>query len=510
MPTRSLEVHYAEAPPGTPLNWLKAIIAASPVGLMLVGHEQVFACSKQCEQLLGLSAEEILSAARLVARVRHPDGTPYRREELCFVQALEHGETVAGKLMVVERPGGTTRLLSTNARPVRDDGGSVVGAVIMVEDVTLRRETEDKLRASEALLRAVIDILPVGVWIADHEGRITLGNPAGQRIWKGARYVGVPEFGQYKGWWLESGKPIAAEDWAIARAVKQGETSNGELIRIQCFDGSYKIIINSAAPIRDPDGALLGAIGVNEDITALHEAQEKLRAAVLDRERILAVVAHDLRNPLAGLMIWAGVLREQASPDLSRTLGPLLDVLLTTTRRMSGLVDDLLAVAVAPTGRTLLKRSRIPARELLEQAVAAARPALSREGLTVDVQATGDLPSVEVDVDRVLRVFANLVDNALKFTEPYGTVTFGAEPVSGSVRFSVANSGPAISQAQRQMMFEPFWQAGRDDRRGVGLGMAICRSVIEAHGGTIWAEPASGQRLRVCFDLPRWVGNARP
>jgi PAS domain-containing protein len=118
----------------------------------------------------------------------------------------------------------------------------------------------------------------VGVWVADASGRLVQTNPAGERIWKGARYVPVEQFGVYKGWWVDTGKPIAAEEWAMARALK-GEASLAELVRIQCFDGSLKTILNSAVPLRDERGGITGAIMVNEDITALHETQEQQRAS---------------------------------------------------------------------------------------------------------------------------------------------------------------------------------------------------------------------------------------
>ena len=155
------------------------------------------------------------------------------------------------------------------------------------EDITLRRQSENALRETEQTLRLVLDTLPVGVWIMDRAGRITQGNPAGQRIWAGARYVGPEQFGEYKGWWLSTGKPIAAEEWAAARAIRKGEISLDEEIAIECFDGTRKIILNSAIPLQDEDGAVNGAIIVNQDITARKEIEKELEAT-LARERALA------------------------------------------------------------------------------------------------------------------------------------------------------------------------------------------------------------------------------
>lgn len=130
------------------------------------------------------------------------------------------------------------------------------------------------------LLQQVLEALPVGVWIMDHTGRITHGNPAGRRIWGGARYIGPSQFGEYKGWWADTGQRIAPDEWAAARAIKRGETSMDEMVDIECFDGSRKTILNSALPLRDAAGQITGAIIINQDIT-------DRRRSELERERLV-------------------------------------------------------------------------------------------------------------------------------------------------------------------------------------------------------------------------------
>jgi diguanylate cyclase (GGDEF)-like protein len=133
------------------------------------------------------------------------------------------------------------------------------------------------------VLRKVIDILPVGVWIMDDAGQILYGNAAGQRIWGGARYVGPDQFSEYKGWWVGNGKRIAADEWAAVRAIRSGDISVNEEVEIECFDGSRKVILNSALPIPDANGGVAGAIMVNHDITERKRAEDKLRGMV-DRD----------------------------------------------------------------------------------------------------------------------------------------------------------------------------------------------------------------------------------
>ena len=128
------------------------------------------------------------------------------------------------------------------------------------------------------LLEQVLDTLPVGVWVLDRDGRIMFGNPAGRAIWGGARYIGIEEFGEYRGWWADTGEPIAPEEWAAARAILKGETSLNEVVHIETFDGAQKTILNSAVPLRSLDGEHPRARScVNQDITEQRAAEEALR-----------------------------------------------------------------------------------------------------------------------------------------------------------------------------------------------------------------------------------------
>jgi diguanylate cyclase (GGDEF)-like protein/PAS domain S-box-containing protein len=161
------------------------------------------------------------------------------------------------------------------------------------------------------VLKKVIDILPVGVWLIDRGGMIIYGNDAGQRIWAGARYVDVEHFGEYKGWWVHNGKRIESEQWAAARAIRNGEVSLNEEVAIECFDGSRKIILNSAMPIRDEAGAIVGAIIVNHDITESKRFEAQLRELV---ERDPLTNAHNRRSLHAILDAELGRVRRYGIP----------------------------------------------------------------------------------------------------------------------------------------------------------------------------------------------------
>ena len=156
-----------------------------------------------------------------------------------------------------------------------------------------RRCLERQLHGREALLNLALETSPVAMWILDHTGTVTYGNRAAQEIWGGARYVGIEQLDEYRGCWLATGKRIAAEEWAAARAIRKRETSLNEEVEIECFDGSRKIILNSALPLCDAQGNCVGALVLNQDITA----QKRAEAA---RRQMRKSSATSSRRPASG------------------------------------------------------------------------------------------------------------------------------------------------------------------------------------------------------------------
>ena len=153
---------------------------------------------------------------------------------------------------------------------------SIIASVI---DITRRKSAEEARRYNEALLRKVLDILPVGVWIMDKETRIISGNPEALRIWSGAQYVDWSEFEMYKAWKLDTGEQINADNWAGTQAIIHGKITLDEELEIEAFDGTRRIILNSALPISTEVDGLVGGLVVNQDITERKHAEAELQAA---------------------------------------------------------------------------------------------------------------------------------------------------------------------------------------------------------------------------------------
>ena len=149
---------------------------------------------------------------------------------------------------------------------------------------------QQELNQEKSMVRTVLNTMPIGVWVTDANGLILMGNVAGEEIWGGVRHVGLDQYGVFKAWWAGTGRPIAAEEWPIARVLATGGTIVGEEIRIESFDGLRKTLLISAAPILDDEGRTVGAVGVNQDITERKQAEETLYESKQLLERVMDAI----------------------------------------------------------------------------------------------------------------------------------------------------------------------------------------------------------------------------
>src|SRR4051812_3495443 len=229
------------------------------------------------------------------------------------------------------------------------------------------------------------------------------------------------------------------------------------------------------------------------------EAQRVIDA----REEILRIVAHDLRNPLNTVSMATALLLEDNS-DPTRT--SQLRIIRRAGERANRLIQDLLSVTTIEAGRLSVAPRKVSVAELIHESAEMLTPIAREKSISLTVNAAADLPSVRADPARVLQVFSNLVGNAIKFTPSGGAITLSAVRGNGKVICSVSDNGPGIPAAQIPRLFGKFWQAKRGDSGGVGLGLAIARGIVEAHGGTISVDSEVGRGSVFPSPLPIWRG----
>src|SRR3954466_7456781 len=229
------------------------------------------------------------------------------------------------------------------------------------------------------------------------------------------------------------------------------------------------------------------------------EAQRVIDA----REEILRIVAHDLRNPLNTISMATSLLLEDKA-DPTRT--SQLRIIRRAGERANRLIQDLLSVTTIEAGRLSVAPRKIAVGDLLQESAEMLQPIAREKSITLSVNAAADLPPVRADSARVLQVFSNLVGNAIKFTPTGGAITLAAVRGEGRIVCSVSDNGPGIPAAQIPRLFGKFWQAKRGDSGGVGLGLAIARGIVEAHGGVITVDSEVGKGSVFSFPLPIWTG----
>jgi signal transduction histidine kinase/CheY-like chemotaxis protein len=222
--------------------------------------------------------------------------------------------------------------------------------------------------------------------------------------------------------------------------------------------------------------------------------------AVAARDTVLAVVSHDLRNPLNAIQLKAHLISR--SPDSQRRREG--DFIARRASEMDRLIQDLLDISSIEAGRLRLEKSRQAVLQMLKDAFAVWESQAAQKSLGLAWECPGaDELALDCDPNRILQVLNNLIGNAIKFTEPGGSIQVRVEPRADEICFSVTDSGPGIPEADLPQIFDRFTRASKGARPGTGLGLSIAKGIVEAHGGRIWAETQAGVGSTFYFTLPR-------
>ncbi|TMA30086.1 MAG: GAF domain-containing sensor histidine kinase [Deltaproteobacteria bacterium] len=233
------------------------------------------------------------------------------------------------------------------------------------------------------------------------------------------------------------------------------------------------------------------------------ELNTALRHAVDDREELLAIVSHDLRNPLNAIKLAGDTLAMAESKGISPAIkSRCIEGVRRSTRRMSRLIEDLLTAAKAEKGRLVMDFRPEDVSAIVDEAVQELAWSAREHSVALDGRVTEGLPPALCDRERILQVLANLVGNAVKFTPSGGRISVEVSLHNEFLRFSVSDTGPGIGKEQLGHVFERYWQKTEDRRRGNGLGLYIAKEIVESHRGKIWVESQVGQGSTFFFTIP--------
>ncbi len=347
-----------------------------------------------------------------------------------------------------------------------------------------RRTDRAKLVRTQRTTQLAVNSLPDAVAIIAADGKVELANPPARRF-----------FG------LQPDHDVAASSAngllldLYRRAATEGrpQTPQGYSSAIQVFDdgGVEKFFLPHAIPILE-DGLPIGVTLVLADITNLRKLDEM-------KSGLLSVVSHELKTPLTSIRMATHLLLEERIGPLTTKQTELLLAAREDSDRLHRIIDNLLDMGRIESGRAALDARPIAPAKLIADAVEPMRSAFLDKGVEIDTAVLPDMPDVLADADRVGHVFTNLLSNALRFTPPGGTVSVSAEPSTddGSVLFAVTDTGPGIPAEHIGRVFERFFRVpGQNGSTGAGLGLAIAKEIVDAHGGQIGVESNEGRGSR--------------
>jgi signal transduction histidine kinase/GAF domain-containing protein/ActR/RegA family two-component response regulator len=461
--------------------------------LRLLGAHGMAAADR--EAFAHIAIDSALPSAR-VARDRAPLWVESERDvdaERPGLAAVRPRETLHGfGVLPLVRDDRVLGVLAFSAGPARrfapEERAFMTTIAEHCADALARARMHDEARSTKQLLQSVLERLPVGVLVSrPPDSTLVLSNDAIGRIWRGEPF---PARGEDRCRMLKAeypdGRLIPFSESPVQRALR-GEVVDNLESRIRRQDGTVAWIHVSAAPVLRADGQVDVAVATFVDVTAEKEARASAEEAGRAKDEFLAMLGHELRNPLTPI-VTALNLMELKGGEAFRAERTTIS---RQVRHVLRLVDDLLDIARITRGEVLLQKEAVEVGQAIASAIETASPLFEQrsQALTIAVPASG-LP-VLVDPGRLSQAVANLLTNASKYTEPGGRITITAAREGHRVCVRVRDTGIGIEPHVLPKVFDPFVQAKRSIDRsegGLGLGLTIARNLVDLNGGSITAH----------------------
>jgi PAS domain S-box-containing protein len=501
--------------------YLAAIVDSSEDAILSKDLNGVItSCNAAAERIFGYTPDELIGqpVLILIPPERH-------QEETHILSRVRAGERVGHFETVRVRKDGRRIDVSLTVSAVRDATGRIIGASKVARDITEAKRAVAALRAQEAWFRVTLNSIADAVIASDPAGIVTYINAAASTLtgWSTAEAVGQP---------LEVVFPILDErtrrptqNSANLGLTTGGPATSGSHALLVARDGHELPIADSAAPIRDADGRILGVVLAFRDVGPQRAEAAARQQAEAERERLLgaersaraeaerasrikdefvAMVSHELRTPLNAILGWTQLMAR--SPGDVALLERGLDVVARNTRVQAQLVSDLLDISRIVEGKLTLEVRTLDVGAVVADAIDTVAREAAERGLVVRRRLTRTPIFVAGDPGRLQQIVWNLLSNAIKFTPSHGEIVVSLKSGGDHVEIAVADSGSGIRPEVLPHIFDRFHQADRSITRrfgGLGLGLAIVKHLVELHGGQVRVDsPGEGLGSTFTVTLP--------
>jgi PAS domain S-box-containing protein len=352
------------------------------------------------------------------------------------------------------------------------------------------RRAAEALRESDRRFREMIDALPTAIYTTDAEGHVTHFNPAAATFSGRTPVLGVDRWCVSWKLYRPDGTPLPHDECPMALTLKTGEPVRGAEAIAELPDGTRRWFMPYPTPIRDAAGRPVGGINMLVDITERKAAEQRLRDADRRKDEFLAMLSHELRNPLAPIRSAVDLL--QAAPHDPAAVESARAVLARQVKHMVALVDDLLDVARITRGRIQLNKERLEVGAVVASALELSRPAITAAGHALELRLAPQPLAVEGDAVRLAQIVANVLNNAARYTPSGGgRIVVRSAAEAGQAVISVRDNGIGIAPELMPQLFEMFRQGAVTNRPahgGLGIGLWLARELARMHRGSLEAR----------------------
>jgi PAS domain S-box-containing protein len=480
----------------------EGVVLLSPTGGVLMANPAA-------ERMLEFEENEPPALFRRRRTVFRDDGTPFAPEDLPHVRAMRTGRTQRGVIAGIQHADGEILWVSVNAQPVasNSDPDGSAGVVLSLTDITEQRAAEHELRENERQLRSAQQIANLGGWRYDMvEDRISWSDEL-FRIFGFDPGTFEPTLATY----LERIHPEDQEGMQDVINEAIAERKPYEIVhRIVRPSGEIRYLHGRGEPVMDMQGNVVGLQGTGQDITeqqrardALQRYARELEESNAELEQFAYVASHDLQEPLRMVSSFLQLLQRRYADQLDDTADEYIRYAVDGAKRMQRLIQDLLAYSrVGTRGKPF---QRIDLNITVDEVLEDLQAAIQESGAEIIVD---PLPTLEADPTQMRQLLQNLVGNALKFRadgQPVVRVSGKRVKDDGRTawRIAVQDNGIGIAEEHSDRIFQIFQRLHtRDEYAGTGIGLAICRKIVERHGGRIWLDSNLGRGTTFYFTIP--------
>ncbi len=376
--------------------------------------------------------------------------------------------------------------MNTRVSPIMSQWSKVMGAVLVLEDITDVMRLARELALEKSKLEAVLENVAVGVLAMNEAGELMIANSSVFNMLSIAR----------PWWWLGSTLEDAIPEPAVVRLVRRAMEQDEPIINEMVTLPSGRRIEVSCAPIEELASAVGGTVAVLHDVTGLHEVEQA-------KSDFVSMVSHELRTPLTSIKAYVDTLQRQDVQFDDETRTSFVEVIARETERMTRLINDILDLSRIEAGRLDLKPTFVDLPELIRKVEGRIEQQAAGRRLLLDVPVV--MEPVLAEQAKLEQVMLNIIGNALKYSPEGGDIEISVRRLKEKAMVSVTDHGIGIPEEQLPFIFEKYHRGGKSEGggiRGAGLGLFVTKSIIEAHGGRIWAESTEGKGTSMIFTVP--------